>query len=90
MAVMVTLTLKLDAATYQAAHGELLKAAREAGLIFHSGREVDGGIGVVDFWPSADAFQAFFNGPASERFAAAGVEPPDDVEFAEVLNADRG
>src|SRR4051794_22673148 len=34
MAVMVTLTLKLDAATYQAAHGELMKAAKAAGLIF--------------------------------------------------------
>ena len=88
MAVMVTLTLKLDAATYQAAHGDLLKAAKAAGLIFHSGREVDGGIGVVDFWPSAEAFQEFFNGAAAERFQTAGVEPPDDVEFTPVLNAD--
>ena len=52
MAVMITFTLKTDAATYQRLHEQLLSAARPAGLLFHSGREAKGGIAIVDFWPS--------------------------------------
>jgi len=88
MAVMVTMTLKIDAATYQAAHDDLIKIATEDGLIFHSGREVAGGIGVVDFWPSKEAFETFFNGAASDAFKAVGVAPPDDLAFTDVLTAD--
>ena len=88
MAVMVTMTLKIDAATYEAAHDNLIAIAKEDGLIFHSGREVNGGIGVVDFWPSKDAFETFFNGQAAEAFKAVGVAPPDDLAFADVLTAD--
>jgi hypothetical protein len=90
MAVMVTLTLKMDPAAYQQVHAGLIGAARSAGLIFHSGREAPGGVAVVDFWPTAEAFQAFMDGPAGEALAASGIEPPNDVIFTPVLTADRG
>ena len=88
MAVMVTFTLKTDAATYQTMHSELLAVARPAGLLFHSGSEVAGGIAIVDFWPSAEAFQSFMDGPAGEGLKAAGISAPDDLKITPVLNAD--
>jgi hypothetical protein len=88
MAVMVKFTLKTDAATYQGMHGEMLPLAKGAGMIFHSGREVDGGIGIVDFWPSADAWQAFFDGPLTGGAKAMGLALPDDIKVIPVLNAD--
>ena len=90
MAVMVTLTLKTDAATYQKLHAQLIAVAGSAGLLFHSGREVPGGIAVVDFWTSAEAFRGFMGGPAGDGLKAGGIEPPDDVTFTPVLTADRG
>ena len=88
MAVMVTFTLRADSATYQGLHSQLLAVARPAGLLFHSGHEVAGGIGIVDFWPSAEAFQGFMNGPAGDGMKAAGIAMPDDLKFTTVLNAD--
>jgi len=88
MAVMVTMTLKTDAATYQAMHGQLLPMAKQAGMLFHSGHAAEGGVALVDFWPSADAFQKFMEGPAGEAMQAAGMEPPDDIAITEVLTAD--
>ena len=88
MAVMVTMTLKTDAATYQAVHGQLLPMARQAGMIFHSGHEAEGGVAIVDFWPSAEAFQKFMDGPAGEAMQSAGMEPPDDLAITPVLTAD--
>jgi hypothetical protein len=88
MAVMVTLTLKTDVQTYQTLHGELLKAAIPAGMLFHSAHEVDGQVKVVDFWPSAEAFQSFMAGPAGEGMKASGIPVPDDVTFTPLLNAD--
>jgi len=90
MAVMVTLTLKTDAANYERLHAELVKAAVPAGLIFHSGREVPGGIAVTDFWPSGEAFQSFMGGPAGAGMAAAGIPQPDDVQITPVLTASKG
>ena len=88
MAVMVTLTLKTDVPTYQALHEQLLKAAIPAGMLLHSAYEANGAVRVVDFWPSAAAFQEFMGGPAGQGMAAAGIPMPDDVEFTELLNAD--
>ena len=90
MAVMVTLTLKTDAETYQRLHGTLIQVASAAGMLFHSGREVPGGIAVVDFWPSAEAYEGFMNGPAGQAMAASGMEPPSDVQVTPVLTADKG
>jgi hypothetical protein len=68
-------------------HGQLLPVARSAGLIFHSGREVEGGIGIVDFWPSAEAWQSFLEGPIAQGASAMGLEMPDGVEVVPVLTA---
>jgi hypothetical protein len=67
-----------------------MAVAGSAGLIFHSGREVPGGVAVVDFWPTAEAFQDFMAGPAGEGLAALGIAPPDDVQITHVLTADKG
>jgi hypothetical protein len=87
---MVTLTIQTDTATYHGLHANLIAAAGSAGLLFHSGREVPGGIAVVDFWPSAEAFEEFMAGPAGEGFTANGISQPDDVTITPVLTADKG
>ena len=57
-------------------------------VLFHSAHEVGDQVVVVDFWPSAAAFQGFAEGPMAEGMKAAGIAPPDDVEITPVLNAD--
>jgi hypothetical protein len=88
MAVMVTFTLKTDAATYQSLHAQMLALARAAGLLFHSGRAVGNQVGILDFWPSDEAWRKFSEGPLTQGMKAAGVAPPDDVKITSVLNAD--
>jgi hypothetical protein len=88
MAVMVKATIKTDVETYQAMHGQLVPMAKAAGLILHSGREVEGGIEIVDFWPSAEAWQSFLEGPIAEGMKAAGISPLEDVEVTPALTAD--
>ena len=88
MAVMVTFTLDTDAATYQGMHAQLLPVAKAAGMLFHSGREVEGGIGIVDFWPSAEAWQAFLEGPITEGMKAMGRDVPTGIEVTPLLSAD--
>jgi hypothetical protein len=88
MAVMVTFTLKADSKTYQAVHPQMLPLALSAGLLFHSAHELGDQVGIVDFWPSAEAWNNFANGSLAEGMKAAGIEPPDDLEITPVLNAD--
>ena len=88
MAVMVTFTLKTDVATYQGLHAQLLSMALPAGMLFHSSHEVGEQVGIVDFWPSADAWSAFAQGPLAEGMKGAGIAPPDDLKVTPVLNAD--
>jgi len=88
MAVMVTMTIKTDLATYQRLHGQMLAMARSAGLLFHSGREVPGGIGIVDFWPSEEAFRSFSSAAFAEGMRAAGLTQPDDLKITPVITAD--
>ncbi|HEY7106446.1 MAG TPA: hypothetical protein VH986_08595 [Acidimicrobiia bacterium] len=88
MAVMVTLTLRTDAQTYQELHEQLVAVAVPAGMLFHAAYERDGNERVVDSWPSAESFQAFLQGPAGEGMQASGIPAPDDVEITPVLNAD--
>ena len=88
MAVMVTLTLKADVATYQALHAQMLKLAMPAGMLFHSGREVGGQVAIIDFWPSEEAWTAFAKGPLAEGMKAAGLAPPDDIKVTPVISAD--
>ena len=57
-------------------------------MLFHSGREVGGQVAIVDFWPSAEAWQAFSTGPLGQGMKAAGIAPPDDLKVTPLLNAD--
>jgi quinol monooxygenase YgiN len=54
------------------------------GLIFHSSGPIEGGWGIIDFWESREAFDAFFGSRVRDAIAAAGAEmaaPPDIKEF---------
>ena len=54
-----------------------------AGLIFHASGPIDGGWGVIDFWESRAAFDAFAP-RIRESIHAASVDyqgPPDIMEF---------
>jgi hypothetical protein len=86
--VMVAFTLKTDPATYQSMHGQMLSLARPAGMLFHSSHEVGGQVGIVDFWPSEDAWNSFSRGPLAEGMKGAGIAPPDDLKVTPLLNAD--
>jgi hypothetical protein len=88
MAVMVTFTLKADAGTYRAMHPQMLPAAMSAGLLFHSAYEVGNEIAIVDFWPSAETWDAFSEGPLAGGMKEAGIQPPDDLKVTPVLDAD--
>jgi hypothetical protein len=63
---MCSFTLKADAETYKTVHEQLLGPAFAAGMLFHSAHEVGNQVGVIDFWPSAEVFQSFLDGPAGE------------------------
>ena len=88
MAVMVTFTLKTAPAIYQRIHAQALPMARAAGMLFHSSREVGGQVGIVDFWPSDEAWRAFSTGPLAEGMKMAGIAPPEDLVITPLLNAD--
>ena len=88
MAVMVTFTLKSDVETYRGMHDQLLSLAIPAGMLFHSAYEVGSQVGIVDFWPSAEAWQSFADGPLGEGMKASGIAPPDDLKVTPVLDAD--
>jgi hypothetical protein len=85
---MVTFTLKTDPATYERLHDQMLELATPAGILFYSGHEVAGQVGIVDFWPSDEAWRSFSEGPLAEGMKAAGIAPPDDLKITPVLNAD--
>jgi hypothetical protein len=87
MAVMVTFTLKTDKATYQKMHSQMLALATRAGLLFHSSHEVGNQVGIVDFWPSAEAWRVFSEGPLAEGMKSANIAPPDDLKVMPVINA---
>ena len=87
MAVMVTFTLKTDPATYQKLHGQMIALARTNGILFHSGSAVGNQVGIVDFWPSDEAWQKFSTGSLAEGMKAAGIAPPDDLKVTPLLNA---
>jgi hypothetical protein len=88
MAVMVTFTLKTDTKTYQGLHTQMLDLAVPAGLLFHSAHEVGSQVAIVDFWPSAETWQSFSEGPLAEGMKASGIAPPDDLKVTPALNAD--
>jgi hypothetical protein len=49
---------------------------------------VPGGIAIVDFWPSEQAFQSFSTAALAEGMRSAGLTQPDDVKITPVLTAD--
>jgi len=54
-----------------------------AGILFHASGPIEGGWGVIDFWESRAAFDAF-ESRIGEAVAAVGAElqePPDVKEF---------
>jgi quinol monooxygenase YgiN len=54
------------------------------GIIFHSSGPIDEGWGVIDFWESRAAFDAFFGSRVKAAVDAAGIEmqgAPDIKEF---------
>ena len=83
----IGIRIKLPGVTqeqFEAAHDQI-NPSREApaGLIFHSSGPIDGGWGIIDFWESREAFDAF-SVRVPEGMAAAGVVPqgpPDIKEF---------
>jgi hypothetical protein len=88
MAVMVTFTLKTNKQTYQSLHPQMLPLAIEAGLLFHSAHEVGSQVGIVDFWPSDEAWRSFSEGPLAAGMKESGIDPPDDLKITPVLDAD--
>ena len=53
------------------------------GLLFHASGPIDGGIGVIDFWESRDAFDRFAQERIAPAMAAAGItDQPEIHEFA--------
>ncbi len=88
MAVMVSFTLKADPQTYQNLHPQMLPMAKQAGLMFHSSYEVDGQVGIVDIWPSADMWSTFADGPLADGMKASGIAAPDDLKVTPLINAD--
>lgn len=88
MAVMVTFTLKADTNTYRGMHDHMLEVARAAGMVFHAAHAVGNEVAIVDFWPDAETFRSFSEGPLAEGMKAAGITPPDDLQVTPVLDAD--
>ena len=88
MAVMVTFTLKTNVETYRGMHDQMLGLAIPAGMLFHSAHEVGGQVAIVDFWPSAEAWQGFADGPLAEGMKAGGMSPPVDLKITSVLDTD--
>jgi quinol monooxygenase YgiN len=92
MSVIVTVTVRGDAATleaYAAANSDALKAvvdrAVQHGLIAHRFYGADDGrIMVIDEWPDAESFQAFFSEAAPQIqpiMEGAGATSEPEVTF---------
>jgi len=76
--------LERKAASNPAVLAGFLASAREHGVISHRFyANDDGELLVVDEWPSAEAFQAFFdaNPEISELMASVGVTEAPEVKF---------
>ncbi len=72
---------------YDAAHRVMeVDSDPPAGMIVHSAGPIDGGWGVIDFWESREAFDAFASERLVPRLQGLGDQgfpgPPDVKEFA--------
>ena len=75
------------AAQYDALHGAVeVDENPPAGMIFHSAGPIEGGWGVIDFWESRDAFDAFGRDrlmPTAQQLGdKAPPNPPEIKEFS--------
>ncbi len=85
----VGLRLKFDGGTqgqYDAVHSHMnVDQNPPEGLIFHSAGPIDGGLGVIDFWESREAFDRFAQSrlqTAMQELGDRGMPgPPDIKEF---------
>jgi hypothetical protein len=73
-------------AAYDAAHAVMeIETDPPKGMIFHSAGPVEGGWGVIDFWESREAFDAFVQDRLMPRLQGLGdrgfPNPPDVKEF---------
>lgn len=83
----VGIRLKFDGGTqanYDAAHAAIdVEANPPAGLIVHSAGPIDGGWGIIDFWESREAFDAFVKDrlmPSLQGLGEQGFPSPPDVK----------
>lgn len=85
----VGIRLKFDGGTqeaYDAVHAAVeVDADPPKGLIVHSSGPIEGGWGVIDFWESREAFDAFVGERLMPRLEDLGDQgfpnPPDVKEF---------
>ena len=73
--------------SYDAAHQVMeVDSNPPAGMIVHSAGPIDGGWGVIDFWESREAFDAFVSDRLMPNLQGLGDKgfpsPPDVKEFA--------
>ena len=86
----VGIRMKFEGGTeeqYDTVHGHLdVDGNPPEGLILHSAGPIDGGWGVIDFWQSREAFDAFASKrlvPGIQELGDRGMpNPPDIREFA--------
>ncbi len=73
-------------ANYDAAHAVMeVDTNPPAGMLVHSAGPVEGGWGIIDFWESREAFDAFVRDRLMPRLQGLGDKgfpnPPDVKEF---------
>ncbi|HXD53752.1 MAG TPA: hypothetical protein VN618_03275 [Solirubrobacteraceae bacterium] len=77
-------------ANYDAAHAVMeVDTDPPAGLLVHSAGPIEGGWGVIDFWESREAFDAFVKDrlmPRLHGLGDAGFPSPPEVKEFEVHN----
>ncbi len=71
---------------YDAVHGEMgIDENPPPGMLFHAAGPIDEGWGVIDFWESRQAFDAFASGQLQTALQGLGDRafqgPPDIREF---------
>jgi len=92
MSVIVTLRFKADSAKLEAyaasnpdVFATVIEKAQGHGLIAHRFySDNSGGLMVLDEWPDAESFQAFFGETQAEigpMMGAAGVTEPPEISF---------
>ena len=77
-------------ANYEAAHAVMeVESDPPAGMLVHSAGPVEGGWGIIDFWESREAFDAFVRDrlmPRLHGLGERGFPSPPDVKQFEVHN----